>query len=61
MKRACLLAFAAFALLLSPLLSPAFLTAQQPQINREWLTVTPELARAQVLMPFAPTATERSL
>ncbi|MCE2793517.1 MAG: hypothetical protein ACK49R_09585 [Planctomycetota bacterium] len=43
------------------LLLPSLLSAQQPQVVREWLTVTPESARAEFLMPFAPQASERTL
>lgn len=57
MNRVSFLVFA----ILAPLLCPTLLVGQQPQIIREWLTITPELARAQVAMPLAPTAAERSL
>lgn len=43
------------------LLLPGLLSAQQPQIVREWLSVTPDGARAEVLMPFAPQASERTI
>lgn len=43
------------------LLLPAILEAQQPQVVREWLVVAPDEARAEVLMPIAPEARERTL
>jgi hypothetical protein len=43
------------------LLVPSLVNAQQPQVVREWLTVAPDSAGAEVLMPLAPTAGERTL
>jgi hypothetical protein len=43
------------------LVLPNLLSAQQPQVVREWLKVTPAEARAEFLMPFAPEASERVL
>lgn len=43
------------------MLFPCLIQAQQPQVIREWLTVQPESSGAEFLMPFAPTAKERTL
>lgn len=42
-------------------LFPTLLSAQQPQVVREWLSVSPDESRAKFLMPFAPQANERTL
>jgi len=48
-------------LVLMLLLFTSLAQAQQPQVVREWLTISPESAGAEVLMPLAPTASERTL
>jgi hypothetical protein len=48
-------------LVLILLLFTSLAHAQQPQVVREWLTVAPLSAGAEVLMPLAPTSSERTL